>query len=462
MKTAARSAFALLLASETAFDFGTALMTFALGVWIFQHTGSAQQFSGAILAATIPTLLVTPLAGALADAFDRRWVIAGCDAASTVLIAALAVLMFQERLALEQLYIFNASNAIIAAIRVPAYRAALGSIVPRDQLTQAGGLMGLSRSLLQIGAPLVAGYLMGAFGLPAVIGVQIILVIAGGCTAFRALTHARLAIRGRRARRATVFGEAAASFGTAIRYFREVPEMGVLAVYGAVEESLLVLAASMMIPLVLSSRSSDVVGLILSCGALGSLLGSAVLVIAPARRYLMRWILITNIAVSLFVLVTGLTTSTSVWSACSLGAYLAGTVSSACATALMLRKTPVAIRGSVFALNGALNGIMMCAAMLAGGYLAEHVFEPALADGGAWSNSVGAWIGTGKGRGLAFLFVACGAAGCALSLLALLPRRFRTFDELSLDPDDPSADGPEEPDRRAAPPDPCPAPPLAF
>jgi diaminobutyrate-2-oxoglutarate transaminase len=189
-----------------------------------------------------------------------------------------------------------------------------------------------------------------------------------------------------------------------------------------------------------------------------------VLVIAPARRYLMRWILIANIAVSLLVLVTGLATSTSVWSACSLGAYLAGTVSSACATALMLRKTPVAIRGSVFALNGALNGIMMCAAMLVGGYLAEHVFEPALADGGAWADSLGAWVGTGKGRGLAFLFVACGAAGCALSLLALIPRRFRTFDELTLDPDDPStddpsADAPEGPGRRSAPPDPCPAPP---
>src|SRR5204862_7510003 len=156
---------------------------------------------------------------------------------------------------------FNAINAIISAIRIPAYRAALGSIVPRDQLTQAGGLMGLARSLLQIGAPLVAGYLMGAAGLTAVIVVQVLLVIAGGWAAFRALSHARQAIRGiRRARRSSLFGEAASSFGTAVRYFREVPAMGVLAVYGAVEESLLVLAASMMIPLVLSSRSRDVVG----------------------------------------------------------------------------------------------------------------------------------------------------------------------------------------------------------
>jgi diaminobutyrate-2-oxoglutarate transaminase len=430
-----RPAFVLLWASETAFDLGSALMTFALGVWIFQRTGSPQQFSGAILASAFPTLLVTPIAGALADAFDRRWVIAGCDAASALLIALLAVLVFGDRLALDQLYLFNAGNAIIAAIRIPAYRAALGSIVPRDRLTQAGGLIGLTRGLLQIGAPLIAGFLMGAAGLTAVIAVQILLMVAGGAVAFRALSSARHAIRGVvRTDRRSLLGETASSFRAAVRYFRDVPAMAGLAIYGAVQESLLVLAASMMIPLVLSSRSSDVVGLVLSCGALGSMAASALLVVVPVRRHLMRWMLIAEIAVSLFVLVTGFASSTAVWAACAFGAYVGGTASTACANALLLRKTPVAIRGSIFALNAALNGVMMCVAMLVGGYLAEHVFEPALAVGGSWADTVGAWVGVGKGRGLGFMFVGCGAAGCVLSLLALVPRRFRNFDELTVDP----------------------------
>lgn len=446
-------AFALLWASETAFDLGSALMTFALGVWIFQRTGSPQQFSGAILAAAFPTLLMTPIAGALADAFDRRWVIAGCDAASAVLIAVLAVLLFRDRLALDQLYLFNAGNAIIASIRIPAYRAALGSIVPRERMTQAGGLIGLTRSLLQVGAPLIAGYLMGGAGLTGVIAVQILLVVAGGAAAFGALSSARHAIRGTpRARRSSILGASARSFGAAVRYFREVPAMAGFAIYGAIQESLLVLAASMMIPLVLSSRSSDVVGAILSCGALGSLIGSAVLVAVPMRRNVMLWMLIANAGVSLFVLVTGFASSTAVWSLCAFGAYFGGTASSAFATALLLRKTPVAIRGSIFALNAALNGAMMCVAMLAGGYLAEHVFEPALAVGGPWADTVGAWIGTGTGRGLGFMFVVCGAAGCALSLFALVPPRFRNLDEHTLDPDEPRTGA------RLG--EPCPVPPL--
>jgi hypothetical protein len=294
---------------------------------------------------------------------------------------------------------------------------------------------------------------MGGAGLTGVIAVQILLVVAGGAAAFGALSRARHAIRGNaRARRRSIFGQSARSFAAALRYFREVPAMAGFAIYGAIQESLLVLAASMMIPLVLSSRSSDVVGAILSCGALGSLVGSAVLVAVPMRRNVMLWMLIANAGVSLFVLVTGLASSTGVWSVCAFGAYFGGTASSAFATALLLRKTPVAIRGSIFALNAALNGAMMCVAMLAGGYLAEHVFEPALAIDGPWADTVGAWVGTGTGRGLGFMFVVCGAAGCALSLLALVPPRFRNLDEQTLDPDEPRTGA------RLA--EPCPLPPL--
>jgi diaminobutyrate-2-oxoglutarate transaminase len=437
--TGVRPAFALLWASETAFDLGSALMTFALGVWIFQRTGSPQQFSGAILAAAVPTLVMTPVAGALADRFDRRWVIAVCDAASALLIAVLAVLLFAGRFALDQLYLFNAGSAVIAAIRIPAYRAAMGSIVPRDRLTQAGGLIGLTRSLLQVGAPLIAGVVMGAAGLTGVIAVQILLVVAGGLAAFRGLSRARHAIRGvHRARRSSVLGDVVASFRVALRYLARVPAMAGVAIYGAVQEALLVLAASMMIPLVLSSRGSDAVGVILSAGALGSLAGSALLVAVPLRRHLMRWMLVGNVCVSLFVLVVGFAGSTATWSVAAFGAYVGGTASGACASALLVRKTPVAIRGSVFALNAALNGVMMCAAMGVGGYLAEHVFEPALAIGGPWADTVGAWIGAGKGRGLGFMFIVCGALGGALSLLALVPGRFRNFDELTRDPADPA------------------------
>ncbi|QDQ25471.1 MFS transporter [Chitinimonas arctica] len=435
-----RPAFALLWLSETALDIGAALMSFALGVWIFQRTGSAEQFSQAILAAAAPALLMTPLAGVLADRFDRRWVIAGCDLAAAALIVLLATLLFRDSLAVEHLYFFNAAGAIVASVRGPAYRAAVSLIVPKDRLTQASGLIGLTQSLLQIGAPLLAGYVMGAAGLKGVMLIQLILVFAGALAAFGALTRASHAIRGVPvpARLGLVHGTLD-SFGSAIRYFRAMPLMLGLAIYTVLQESLLVLTTAMMTPLVLSTHSSDALGLILTCGALGSLAGSALLLLVRVDRRLMVWVLLADALLSLFVLLAGFTTSVPLWCLCAFFALFAGSASGACAGALWMRKTPKARQGSIFALLGALNLLAMCVVMLAGGNLGEHVFEPALAAGGAWADTVGAWVGTGKGRGLGFMFVAGGAGSCLMSLLALLHTRLRRLDELVPDHADDSA-----------------------
>jgi hypothetical protein len=50
----------MLWLSETAFDLGTLLVNFAIGVWIFGQTGSARDYSLSIIAATGSSMLVTP------------------------------------------------------------------------------------------------------------------------------------------------------------------------------------------------------------------------------------------------------------------------------------------------------------------------------------------------------------------------------------------------------------------
>lgn len=42
--------------------------------------------------------------------------------------------------------------------------------------------------------------------------------------------------------------------------------------------------------------------------------------------------------------------------------------------------------------------------------------------------TLGSWIGTGKGRGLALMFVICGSACLVASLLALMNARLRNLD----------------------------------
>jgi hypothetical protein len=73
----------------------------------------------------------------------------------------------------------------------------------------------------------------------------------------------------------------------------------------------------------------------------------------------------------------------------------------------------------------------MPAAYFLAGPLADRVFEPMLAPGGALSGSVGALIGVGKGRGIGFLFMLLGLLVLSgLAVAVSYPRLRQVEDEL--------------------------------
>jgi diaminobutyrate-2-oxoglutarate transaminase len=430
--------FGLLWAGETALDFGAALMEFALGVWIYQQTGSAEQFSLVYLSATLPALFLMPLAGALADQFDRRWVIAIADAAQVLMILTLCALFFSHRLVAYQLYIFASAGAIIGSVRTPSYQASVSAVLPADTLTRASGMMGLGQALLALIAPMLAGGLMAYSGLGGVLVIELCLLMAGAIVIFRAFTRSgsllgRPVSDAKRNLLKGFFG----GLAPALAFFRKEPLMRGLLVYVAIHDGMLVLVSAMFTPLVLATHPPTSLGIIDACGAAGAIVGSILLVVANAQKKLMVWVLALNGCLSLCILVAGLYTSTVVWSICAFLALLTGSASGSCAMALWMRKTPKENQGSIFSLLGVCQLLVASVVVLAAGQIGENVLEPALLPGGAWATSVGSWLGTGKGRGLGLLFIIAGGISTLISFLTLLGSSLRSLDELVSDMSEP-------------------------
>src|SRR5919109_4575621 len=65
-------AFLLIMFGQFISLLGSGLTDFALGVWVYQRTGSATQFTLIAFFAIVPFLLFSPIAGALVDRRDRR------------------------------------------------------------------------------------------------------------------------------------------------------------------------------------------------------------------------------------------------------------------------------------------------------------------------------------------------------------------------------------------------------
>ena len=64
--------FLVIWVGQVISSLGSNLSGFALGVWVYQRTGSATRFALIALVTTLPGILMSPLAGALVDRWDRR------------------------------------------------------------------------------------------------------------------------------------------------------------------------------------------------------------------------------------------------------------------------------------------------------------------------------------------------------------------------------------------------------
>src|SRR3712207_6618237 len=132
---------------------GSGMTAFALGVYVYQQTGSATRFALIALCNMLPRVVLSPLAGALADRWDRRQVMILSDAIAALSSLLLLVLLALGQLEVGWIYAATALNATGSAFEVPAYNAAATTLAPKAQVGRVSGLMQLADALGQIVAP---------------------------------------------------------------------------------------------------------------------------------------------------------------------------------------------------------------------------------------------------------------------------------------------------------------------
>jgi DHA3 family macrolide efflux protein-like MFS transporter len=184
-------------------------------------------------------------------------------------------------------------------------------------------------------------------------------------------------------------------------------------------------------PMVLSFSSAAVLGRVLSVAGLGMLAGSILMSVwgGPKRR-------VTGILGILFLqgmslVVGGLRPSAVLIAAAGFTFFLAMPVLLGTSQALWQSKVPADLQGRVFAMRRMVAWSTLPLAFLVAGPLADGVFEPLLAAGGPLADSVGRWIGIGKGRGIGLFLIVLGfLVMLIVTAAARLPRLRRLEEEI--------------------------------
>ncbi len=406
---------------------GSGLTTFALNVWVYQHTGSITQFALISLCNQLPPILISPLAGALVDRWNRRWAMIISDAGAGLSIMAIALLFVIGRLEIWHIYIACAISATFGTFQWPAYSAAIPLLVPKKHLGRVSGMTQLGESVAQLISPVLGGVLLMAIQLQGVLAIDVATFLFSLLTLFlvRFPNAKNTTDTDGEVGKTSLLQEVAYGWN----YITARPGLVGLLIFFVADNFFTAIFTVLFTPLVLSFASPSVLGTILSIEGLGLLLGSLVISTWGGPSRLIQGLFAFQMLASLCVLVDGLRPSVPLVALATFLFSFGAPIFNSCSHVIWQKKVAIEVQGRVFAVRRTIACISLPLAYLVAGPLAERVFQPLMAVNGPLASSIGKLIGVGPGRGIGLLFIVLGAVSMLIPIVAYQYPRLRFVED---------------------------------
>ena len=165
--------FTLLILGQLTSLFGNFILKLALSMYVLEVTGSATVFAGILSAATIPTILLSPLGGILADRADRRNIMVALDALTGVSVLC-AALFLSESNAIAVISTLLIILSILSAFETPTVQACIPTMLQGDNIMKGNAVVNQVASLSYLIAPMLGGVLYAMFGLKPVMYASVV------------------------------------------------------------------------------------------------------------------------------------------------------------------------------------------------------------------------------------------------------------------------------------------------
>jgi amino acid adenylation domain-containing protein len=404
-------AFYLVALGQTCSLVGSAIGTFALGVWAYQRQGRMLDYALVTMLALLPTIAFLPIGGAVADRYDRRRVMMICDGVSALTMVVLTVALALGRLDLWLVGLIAGIGSTITAFHRPAYLAAVAQLVPKPYLTQANALAQLGTGVGMLIAPLAGGALVVTLGLPWVIGLDVASFSIGLLT----LVLVRFPDR--------LFRRRDETFQRAIiggwRYMTRRRPLMIMTGYFTVVNYLFTVALVVSTPMVLAIGDAGTLGVVAAASGLGAAGGSIIMLVWGGTRRRATGMVGFVIGLGAGVLLMGLRPSVLLISAGAVIWWASLSILNAHWISMIQLKVGLELQGRVLAMNQMMAVAMTPLAFVTAPFIADRFFTPLLATGGPLTASFGRVLGVGAGRGMGLLLVACGVALVVIGIWGL-------------------------------------------
>lgn len=393
--------FLMIWSGELISSIGSGMTAFALSVYVYQTTGSATYVSLITLLAYLPTVLLSPLGGVLADRYDRRLLMIIGDLFSGLGLAYVLWNIQTGSDSMLPICIGVTFNAVFVALLEPSFRATITELLTEEEYARASGMVQIAGNAKFLISPALAGILL------AVADIRLILLIDIGTFLITVTTVAIV----RKSVGKAVKTERQ-SIGREMRLgFAEINKskgIRILIILMSFVCFFVGILQTLTSPMVLAVSNAETVGIMESLCAVGMLLGSVFIGILGIKKNFSTVLCVAGILSGIFIALTGVNKSIFVTGAGIFLFFLALPFMNTSADVLIRKNIPNELQGRVWGIISLLSQTGTVLAYALSGVLADYVFEPLLSDNGVLSDSIGALIGTGTGRGIGFMLILSG------------------------------------------------------
>ena len=418
------AAFGVVWLGQVVSMFGSHLAGFVLGVWAYQQTKSVTAFSLISFFTVLPEIALLPVAGVIADRWDRRWVMLLGVLGTGLSGAVLAVLAITSQLQLWHIYLMVTASSAFQSVQFPALSASITLLVPRRHLSRANGMVSLGTSLAMVAAPLAAGVFLSAIGLTRV------LLINVATYAFAVVTLCVVRIA-RPQPTAATDNKAPSVWREAMQVWKYVTgqrELMALLFLFAITNFTTGIVQVLLPPLILSFTTPEALGTIMSAGGVGIVLGSILVSVWGGPQRKMRAIYISSLIRGIVLFLAVLQPNPLLIGTAAFVFLFCDPLIFTSSQTIWQTKVAADVQGRAFAMRRLVAWSALPLAYLIAGPLADRVFEPWMAAQGLLAGTLGEFLGTGPGRGIALLFIILGVLTVLAVLAGFLYRPLRELE----------------------------------
>lgn len=423
------TAFIIIWIGQIVSVLASTMSHFGLTIWMYQQTESATAMGLMQVFFITPFLLLSPIAGVMVDRYSRKLMMMISDLAAVIATGGIFLLITLGRLEFWHLYVAAVLNGIGNTFQWPAYSAAISTMIPKEQLGRANGMMSLIEAGPGVIAPLFAGALLPLIGLKGLLGIDIAtFFFAIGALAVVSIPRPKLTEEGEKAK-GNMLKEAAYGF----KYIFARPSLLGLQIIFFFGNLFAGIAFTVVPPMILAKTGQDslIFGSVQTAGAIGMVLGGIVMSAWGGFKKQVHGVLLGWTYTGIFgTALLGLNFGLPLWITVMLLGGLSMPLINSSNQAIWQAKVAPDLQGRVFSARRLIAWFANPISPIIGGTLVDFVLEPAMRTASPLSNTFGWLVGTGPGTGMGLLQIICGLGMAIVGIAGYFFTSIRNVDEI--------------------------------